>query len=86
MERHAQETEALLEYGRRHLAAQAGKNRSILFKRCQVEYIVIGGTAAVLMGLPAPMFDVDVCSRAETKNWCHGFSPEGDSSPEPRAL
>ena len=38
------------------------------FHRHQVEFLVIGGQAAVLLGSPLPTFDVDLCYRRAPKN------------------
>jgi len=39
-----------------------------LLHKHQVEYIVIGGSAAVLLGSPLPTFDVDLCYRRSEEN------------------
>src|SRR5262245_8685580 len=39
-----------------------------LLQKHQVEFIVIGGAAAVLMGSPLPTFDVDLCYRRTEEN------------------
>jgi predicted nucleotidyltransferase len=39
-----------------------------LLHRHEVEYIVIGGTAAVLLGSPLPTYDVDLCYRRTEEN------------------
>jgi predicted nucleotidyltransferase len=39
-----------------------------LLHKHRVEYIVIGGAAAVLLGSPLPTFDVDLCYRRTEEN------------------
>ena len=50
-----------------------------LFDHHGVEFLVIGGQAAVLHGAPLPTYDVDLCYRRSTDNLERvGCRPEGN--------
>ena len=54
------------------MAADAGKPRLVQIaehlQRHEVEFMVIGGQAAVLHGSPLPTVDIDLCYRRSTEN------------------
>jgi hypothetical protein len=45
-----------------------------------VEYMVIGGEAAVLHGSPLPTYDTDLCYGRSPKNWRRADSVRGPGS------
>lgn len=48
--------------------ADAGQQMLLALLDAQVEFIVVGGTAAVMMGAPVVTFDIDIVHRRSSEN------------------